>query len=410
LLTSDLVRFRKKGGLVSPRWLPAKSKDRLLDVAAELVAVYEASVGSTVGELDEATSAISYEARDRLIVMGLRKLCEDRLEIDRPDGLEPTATRAEVFMRAARAHRDEASAGFDRKRVLDEAAEALGCTAADVEAALFSDLREAQVVRAFDPIRPAELLARYDVALAQAALFRATKITVTFDGADTSQVRALFRALRFHGLLFSVVRKDLAFEIAVDGPFSLFGSVQKYGFRLAMFLPAVLALPRFELRAELQLGAAKESGVMVLTHADELGASRGVEVTLRPELEQLVAAFRSLGSDWTVAPCDELLPAGSQAVIVPDLAFTSQTSGEVVYLEMMGFWSRDAVWRRIEQIERGIDARVLLAVQKKLRVSREALDESTGSSLLVFGTTPSAKEVLARLSTPPVATRPKEEQ
>jgi hypothetical protein len=136
---------------------------------------------------------------------------------------------------------------------------------------------------------------------------------------------------------------------------------------------------------------------MVITHADDVACRRAPNDGARPEIERLVAAFRALPTEWAVAVCDELLPLPGQAVIVPDLTFTSQKSGEVVYLEMMGFWSRDAVWKRIEQIQRGLDARLIVAVKKSLRVSREALDESTGSSLLVFGTAPSAKEVLGLL-------------
>ncbi|NUO51016.1 MAG: DUF790 family protein [Polyangiaceae bacterium] len=396
MLTSDLVRFRKSGGKATPRYLGAKTKDRVLPVAAELVATYRASVGRTLGELDDAASAIGHEARDRLVVLGLRKLCDDRLLADRPDGLDPVATRAEVFLRAAKAHR-EATRPIDRDLILAGAAEALGTRVADVDAALFADLRAAQVIKGFDAVTPSDLLASYDLALAQAALFRATRVTLRFEGAAPAEVRAVFRAARFHGLLFSIARQADAFEVVVDGPFSLFGSAQKYGFRLAMFLPTALSLPRFELRADLRLGAAKEAVEMVITHADDVACRHAAPEAARPEIERLVSAFRALPSEWAVAPCDELLPLPGQAVIVPDLSFTSQRSGEVVYLEMMGFWSRDAVWKRIEQIERGLDARLIVAVKKSLRVSREALDESTGSSLLVFGTAPSAKEVLALL-------------
>jgi predicted nuclease of restriction endonuclease-like RecB superfamily len=315
---------------------------------------------------------------------------------DRPEGMDHVATRAEVFLRAEKAHR-EATRPIDRDRILAEAAEALGTSPADVDAALFADLRAAQVIKGFEAVAPSDLLASYDLALAQAALFRATRVTLRFEGAAPAEVRAVFRAARFHGLLFSIARHGDAFEVVVDGPFSLFGSAQKYGFRLAMFLPTALSLPRFELRADLRLGAAKEAVEMVITHADDVACRQLAAEAARPEIDRLVSAFRALPSEWTVAACDELLPLPGQAVIVPDLSFTSQKSGEVVYLEMMGFWSRDAVWKRIEQIEQGLDARLIIAVKKSLRVSREALDGSTGSSLLVFGTAPSAKEVLTLL-------------
>ena len=87
---------------------------------------------------------------------------------------------------------------------------------------------------------------------------------------------------------------------------------------------------------------------------------------------------------------------------MPDLAFCSQETGEEVFLEVFGFWSRAAVWRRVEQIQAGLPARLLLAVSKGARVSEEVLDEEAcGSSLYVFKTAISAKEVLARLASGP---------
>lgn len=400
MLTSDLVRFRKKAGRVTPRYLNAAAKDRLLPIAAELLATYERAVGDTLGELDDAAAAVPHEARDRLVLQGLKKLCDDRLVIESPGGLDPVATRADVFARAAKAHRGGQSSRFDRATVLAESAAALGTTTEEIERALFADLRAAQVVAGFEKLSPAELLAEYDLSLAQAALLRASRVVVTVEAADAPEVRAMFRAARFHGLLFEVARRDRGYEVALDGPFSLFDSVQKYGLKLALFLPSVLALPRFSLVAELRLGAKKERAEMVLTHADAVAQPGRTVASPRPEIDQLVTAFRALGSSWDVASSTELLALPGQAVIVPDLLFSSRETGEVVYFELMGFWSRDAVWKRIEQIERGLDGRMIVAVSKKLRVSREALDDATGSSLLVFKSSVSAKEILARLEAP----------
>ena len=56
-------------------------------------------------------------------------------------------------------------------------------------------------------------------------------------------------------------------------------------------------------------------------------------------------------------------------------------AGAPVYLEVLGFWSREAVWRRVELVERGLPHRILFAVSKHLRVSEAALDdELPGSS------------------------------
>jgi hypothetical protein len=400
LLTSDLVRFRKKGDKVEPRWLDARAKQRLSTVAARIIDVYRAHVGRTRAELDDALRAVDVTARDRVAVLGLQKLCDDRATLERPAGLDPERVRGEVFLLSARAHREATTRPFDRAGVLARAADALDASPEDLERALFADLRDAQVVAHFEPLGPRELLERYDLALAQAALLRATRVVVDLVDDDAARVRNVFRAAKFHGLLHTIEQRSGAYRIALDGPFSLFEAVQKYGLRLGMFLPSVLALRRFDLRADVLVGPGRAPAELVLSDALGLVAPREPPTGMRAEVEELARAFEALGSEWDVSPSDRILPAGGQDVIVPDLVFVSRETGEETFFEMFGFWSRDAVWRRIEQVHAGLPARLVLGVSTKLRVSREALDEGSGSSLLVFKTTPSAKELLARLRGP----------
>ena len=63
---------------------------------------------------------------------------------------------------------------------------------------------------------------------------------------------------------------------------------------------------------------------------------------------------------------------------VPDLVFERRTAGaprERVYLEVMGYWSRAAVWKRVELVRAGLAERILFAVSAKLRVSEDVLDD-----------------------------------
>ncbi|MFO0550039.1 MAG: DUF790 family protein [Polyangiaceae bacterium] len=397
MLTSDLVRLTKKGQKLVPRYLAAKDRVRLSAVAAELVATYSNMVGRTRAELDEAVRAIDHTARDRLIVAGLRKLCEDRTVLEQESALDPPAVRREVFLRASRAHRAEAA--FDRAAVLAEAAVALGSSAEDLDRALFADLRDAQIMRGFEPIGASELLDRYNVSLAQAALLRSTKVTLRCADSRPQALRDLFRAVRFFGLIHDVKRSGAReIEIVLDGPFSLFDAVKRYGVRLAMFLPRCLVLERYEIVAEVEWGTKRERGELHLSHADGLKPSLEPPIAVRSEIEDLVKAFTELESPWRVAHAEDLLVAFDGSVIVPDLVFEHRKTGEVVHLELLGFWSRAAVFRRIEQIEGGLGARLIVAASKHLRVSEQALDEGAGgSSLYVFRTTLSAREVLSRL-------------
>ena len=67
----------------------------------------------------------------------------------------------------------------------------------------------------------------------------------------------------------------------------------------------------------------------------------------------------------------------------------AKTAGEKVYLEAFGFWSRAAVWRRIELLQKGFPARVILAVNSQLRVSEEVLGEDDAGESLRLQNEPS---------------------
>jgi hypothetical protein len=81
---------------------------------------------------------------------------------------------------------------------------------------------------------------------------------------------------------------------------------------------------------------------------------------------------------------------------VPDLEFVHQVTGQTVYLEVLGFWSRDAVWKRIELARKGLAA-VVFAVSKHLRVSEAALDDGLPAALYVYARVMNAQAILRRV-------------
>lgn len=407
MLTSDLVRATKRAGKLRPRYLAEKDRERLLPAATSLIATYKSMVGCSKAELDEAAQAVPYSARDRPVVAGLRKLCDDRTDLEQPGSHDPEEIRRVVFEVSARHHREIGRADFDRTPVLAEAAALLGIEPAAIDRCLFADLREAQEVKAFKGLSPTELLDRYNVSLAQAVLLRATKLVLTFEDDRPLVVRAVFRAARFFGLLHVIERrKKGGFVVTFDGPFSLFGRVQKYGINLGLFLPSALCLKSFEIRADLSWGVERESVELSIKNDDGLASLREPPLYVRPEVEQLTHALAALESDWSTKNSDKIIVAKNHAVIVPDLVLSNRVTGEEVYLELFGFWSRDAVFRRVEQIEAGLPARLILCVSKNARVSEEILNEDDGgSSLYVYKTALSAKEILLRLDAAPKAVK-----
>ncbi len=71
--------------------------------------------------------------------------------------------------------------------------------------------------------------------------------------------------------------------------------------------------------------------------------------------------------------------------MVPDLRFyRDDNEKKEVWLELLGFWRRDAVIKRVEWAEAHPEQHVIFAYSEKLRVSERMLDENLSSRLLPF--------------------------
>ncbi|MRG91937.1 DUF790 family protein [Polyangium spumosum] len=399
MLTSDLLRVRRKGGRVVPRYLRGDDAELAKDLAKDFVRILASGVGRSRDEIEAALDAVPVPADARLLGEGLRKVLDASCTWSVPSGVDPEEIRREVFLAAAKAHRAlDVRSEFDRESVLAEIAPRLGKTPAEIDAALYADLRENERLEAFRSIGPEALLERYDLGLAQAILLKATRVTIRVAGEGPDRYRRLFRAARFHGLIHVVEGSPAeGYRITLDGPWSLFDAVQKYGLRLAMFLPQVLVFRDFHVHAELAWGKARTRAVLEITPEDGLVSHVADAPSTGPDLDVFKQAFERLGSEWIVADNDHIFALPGEIACVPDLVFRNQETGEEVFLEAFGFWSRQAVWRRIELVRKGFPARFLLAVGKQLRVSEEVLAEDEAGEIYVYRATMSPRAVLERL-------------
>jgi predicted nuclease of restriction endonuclease-like RecB superfamily len=104
-----------------------------------------------------------------------------------------------------------------------------------------------------------------------------------------------------------------------------------------------------------------------------------------------------MDTTWRAAVSGAVLDLPGVGLCVPDLELTHTETGQKVYLEVLGFWSREAVWKRVELVERGLGQPIVFAVSKHLRVSEEALGDQHPGGLYVYSRTMSARAVLERV-------------
>ena len=100
---------------------------------------------------------------------------------------------------------------------------------------------------------------------------------------------------------------------------------------------------------------------------------------------------------WTVQIAHALLDLPGVGLCVPDLVFIHRDTGHRVYFEVLGYWSREAVWRRVDLVEAGLPAPVVFAVSSRLRVSEEVLGANLPGQLYVYKGVMSARAVEERL-------------
>ncbi|HEY1956930.1 MAG TPA: DUF790 family protein [Polyangiaceae bacterium] len=394
MLLSEHVLAQRRDGKLVLRAFDAKMRARAESMAGELVAIAKSHLGAPRAELETALAAVDAGNAEVKIRAGLTKLLLDRCTFESEPPMPPEELRAEIFTRAAAVRREHGR--VDRDALLLRVAEEKSMPPDVLERALYADLKGAHRVVAVEAA-PHALAEELVSGQAQAVLLRAERVVARVVCRSPGALRALFRALKFHRLLFTALRDGDAHVISIDGPMSLFESGTKYGPRLAMALRALEACDSLELEAIVRWG--KERTELVFRHEHRLaGRADEAEPPLPEEVEALRSALARGDFALTVKRSDAILTLPGVGTCVPDLELAGE-GGRVAYVEVLGFWSRDAVWRRIELAQRGLGARVVFCVSSRLRVSEEALPEDVPAALYVYKGTMSARAVAERAKT-----------
>jgi len=114
----------------------------------------------------------------------------------------------------------------------------------------------------------------------------------------------------------------------------------------------------------------------------------------RDEVSELRDGIRALGGEWSVNLAEKVLDLPGAGVCVPDLVLRRARDGSEVFVEVLGYWSRSSVWRRVELVRKGLGARLLFVVSSRLRVSEEVLEDSDDAALYVYKGRINARSVL----------------
>jgi predicted nuclease of restriction endonuclease-like RecB superfamily len=215
--------------------------------------------------------------------------------------------------------------------------------------------------------------------------------------ATPAQLRRLLRALKLHQLLFRAADHEGLVRLVIDGPMGLFSSSTRYGMKLALLLRHLQACQSWRLEAQVHLKKGGRAEAFVAAGRGAVDADADAAEPLPPLVQGLLDELPALLPGWLVAPSADLIAVDGHGAIVPDVVVVD-AAGRKAYVEVLGFWSRPAVWKRVELAEqKRLPAPVVFCFSERLRVSEEALDDDH-ASLLSFKGALSAKKVAERLA------------
>ncbi len=367
MLTRELGISSIKDGWLVPDRLTREGDHAYLDHARRMLDVYEKGIGLQRGELHrriERTFAFYPEVPPKRIE-AFCKLLDERSEFESDRSGKSAKIRQKVFSLASQFQpiRDQAEGlyGADIPQVRKVLEEELSLTWDEIASRMWLDLPQHHKLVAFDTYADAaSLLARYNVAQTQVALFDATEMVIE----ASRDFKGIIRYIKLAKLMHRIEVTPGGYRIRIDGPASVLQSTHRYGVAMAKLLPGLLACSGWRATALLRKGKFER----LRWYLDsESGLSS--EVAPVREFDSDLEATFSL--DWENADTEgwtlkreSLILQRKQTIFLPDFTLHHE-DGRVVYLEIVGFWTPEYLTHKCAQLTAFADTPILLIVPAK---------------------------------------------
>ncbi len=369
MLTGDLALSWRRGDRINPRYIKPEDTN-YLQTASGLISIFEQSENSTRFELNSELSEYVGDGTDYKIMRGLIKLLLDRCEFETSSPAEPGEIRHALFFAAKNFH-PVINNENAKTEIIKQVAQELNCKTDEVLESLYADLPDNQKLISFETLAPRELIDRYNLAQAQALLYRCLEIRLWVEPQSASGYREIFGAIKSFRLIHSIKGNAVnGYQITLTGPVSMFHRSQKYGVQMAVFLPALLNTKGWRMSAEIH---SKEKGnaFYELESRQTLLSSHyeNAPEYENPVIQKLFAGWKKIKSEWILELNREIVDLG-QTAFVPDLVLRHPNKNKV-FLDVLGFWTPDSLKKRLKEFESSGFQNFIIAAWEELRGSRD---------------------------------------
>ena len=399
MLTREHAIAEYEGGRVLPDRLDRRRHARYAQYAERMLAIYRHGVGRTRREMHGGVRDVFAGEPDcpARRIEAFCKLLDDVSVYEEDRRGQAGELRRQVFRLAAASHPLVTSAdrlfGKDEGQVKAEIAAALNMSWEEIDARLFSDIIECHRLQEFAGYADGgALLARYNVAQAQAALFDAVEMTVW----ARDDFKTILRYAKLARLLHTIRRDgDEGYVIRFDGPASLLRETRRYGAAMARFLPALVACRGWRMHALIRRRAWGWVNRLELSPADGLTSHLPPPDEFDSSVEEAFAEKWGAGprDGWTLVREGEIVHR-EQRVFVPDFMLR-HADGRRVLLEIVGFWTPEYLEAKLKTLLSFRDERILIALAGSPRHEAFAAQlAASGASLIRFKSSLTVKSVL----------------
>lgn len=363
-----LVEYDDVSGRALPDRLTQGRHRDYLGYARKLLEIYTAGSGRTRRELHRAVEdalATHIDCPSRRIA-AFQKLLDERAQYARDAGRQAAKLRQQVFLAAASSHplvsRVEGIYCHLEQDVKQRIAAELNLSWEQIDSRLFSDVIEFQRLEKFDGYEsPEALLARYNVAQTQAALYGAEQLLVW----SRQDHKTILRYAKLARLMHSIRREvDGSYCFRFDGPASILRRSTRYGVAMARFLPGLLACDQWRATAKIINRWGKRYRLEISSHDGLHGtAASASEFDSDVEAEFAAAWEQADCGIWKLEHESDILHAG-QSVFTPDFTLVA-ADGRRVLLEIVGYWTPEYLQYKTQQLDKFQQHDILLAVPEQ---------------------------------------------
>ncbi|HAX87811.1 MAG TPA: hypothetical protein DD379_02940 [Cyanobacteria bacterium UBA11162] len=400
MLPTELLINRQNGEEIIPKRLPIN--DKMCAIASELIASFQAAVGSTQGELDRKKKELEGDSPDYRLKRGLAHILESSFctfEIVSP--LEPKELRQRVFTLSAKSLPCRAATEATLESLSTTLTQELNqeVLPSQIRAGLYADLQENRILTQFDDPAPEALLHRYNLSQVQGIFYKASQMILNAHRNVPGEYKLLFRYLKLFGLMTYVEGDaDHGFTITIDGPVSLFKPSTRYGLAIAKLIPALLHVTKWSLNATLQMRdpytGTWKSGRFSLK--DDCGLVTHYPPG-KPYDSMLEASFAdrwdSLKTEWVLEREVNLIPIPG-SVMIPDFRLV-HPDGRDYLLEIVGYWRPEYLQKKFSQVRRSECDNLILAISERLNLEKAGVKvENVPAKVVWFKDKLSPKAVL----------------